>query len=47
MNSHRRVRMHLYNQGALTNGPFRLDRFPRARAAIRTALGNRRYLQRP
>jgi hypothetical protein len=47
MGSHRRVRMHLYNQGALTNGPFRLNRYPRSRAVIRTALGNRRYLQRP
>jgi hypothetical protein len=47
MNSRRRVRMHLYNQGAPTNGPFRLNRYPRSRAAIRTAPGNRRYLQRP
>jgi len=39
--------MHLYNQGALTNGPFRLNRCPRSRAAIESALGNRRYLQRP
>ena len=45
--SHRRVRMHLYNQGALTNGPFRLNRYPRSRAAIESALGNHRYLQRP
>jgi hypothetical protein len=47
MGPHRRMRMHLYNQGALTNGPFRLNRYPRSRAVIRTALGNRRYLQRP
>jgi hypothetical protein len=47
MGSHRRMRMHLYNQGALTNGPFRLNRYPRSRAVIRTALGNRRYLQWP
>jgi hypothetical protein len=40
MGSHRRMRMHLYNQGALTNGPFRLNRYPRSRAVIRT-------LQRP
>ena len=47
MRSHPRVRMHLYNQGKLTNGPFRLNRYPRSRAAIRAALGNRRYLQHP
>jgi hypothetical protein len=35
------------NQGALTNGPFRLNRYPRSRAAIESALGNHRYLQRP
>ena len=34
-------------RAALTNGPFRLNRYPRSRAAIRAALGNRRYLQRP
>ena len=42
-----RAKMHLYNQGALTDGPFRLNRYPRSRAVIRTALANRRYLQRP
>jgi hypothetical protein len=47
MGSHKRVRMHLYNQGKLTNGPFRLNRYPRSRAAIRAALGNRRYRQSP
>jgi hypothetical protein len=33
--SHKRVRMMLYNQGGLSNGPFRLNRFPRSRAEIR------------
>ena len=34
MNSHKRVRMLLYNQGNLTGGPFRLTRYPNAKAAI-------------
>ena len=38
-----RVRMLIYNQGALTNGPFRLNRYPRSRAALRKALSHRRY----
>jgi hypothetical protein len=42
-NTHPRVKMALYNQGALTNGPFRLSRYPRARAAIRKALARPRY----
>ncbi len=33
--SHPRVRMAVYNQGALTDGPFRLNRFPRSRAALK------------
>ena len=45
--SHRRVQMQLYNQGELTNGPFRLNRYPRSRAAMRTALRHRRFLTRP
>jgi hypothetical protein len=40
---HSRVRMVVYNQGALTDGPFRLKRYPRSRAALRTALSHRRY----
>jgi hypothetical protein len=36
--SHKRVKMMLYNQGALTNGPFRLNRYPRSRAEIRRQL---------
>ena len=45
--SHPRVQMQLYNQGKLTNGPFRLNRYPRSRAALRTALRHRRFLTRP
>ena len=41
--SHPRVRMVLYNQGKLTDGPFRLNRYPRAKAAIRKALSHRRF----
>jgi hypothetical protein len=44
VNSHRRVRMMLYNQGNDANGPFRLKRYPRARAAIRHALRSPRFL---
>ena len=41
--SHPRVRMVVYNQGALTDGPFRLNRYPRSRAALRKALSHRRF----
>ena len=41
--SHPRVRMALYNQGALTDGPFRLNRYPRSKAALRRALAHRRF----
>jgi hypothetical protein len=41
--SHPRVRMVLYNQGALTDGPFRLNRYPRGKAALRKALSHRRF----
>jgi hypothetical protein len=44
VNTHRRVQMMLYNQGNDPNGPFRLKRFPRARAAIRHQLRSARYL---
>jgi hypothetical protein len=44
VNSHRRVRMLLYNQGANPNGPFRLNSHPKARRAIRKALRNPRFL---
>jgi hypothetical protein len=40
---HPRVRMVLYNQGAQTHGPFRLNRYPRSRAALRKALAHRRF----
>ena len=40
---HPRVRMQLYNQGALADGPFRLNRYPRSRAALRHALAHRRF----
>ena len=43
IHSHPRVRMALYNQGALTNGPFRLNQYPRSRAAVRKALAHRRF----
>jgi hypothetical protein len=46
---HSRVRMVVYNQGALTDGPFRLKRYPRSRAALRrrsrTAATSRRRLE--
>jgi hypothetical protein len=45
--THPRVRMQLYNQGKLTDGPFRLDRYPRSRAALRRALAHPRNLTRP
>jgi hypothetical protein len=37
------VRIALYNQGARTDGPFRLKRYPRSRAALRKALAHRRF----
>ena len=45
--SHPRVQMLLYNQGKLTDGPFRLNRYPRSRAALRSALRHRRFVTRP
>jgi hypothetical protein len=42
-----RVKMLLYNQGNLSNGPFRLSRYPASRAAIRRALAKPRYLGLP
>ena len=44
---HPRVKMLLYNQGNLTNGPFRLSNYPASRAAIRRALKKPRYLGLP
>ena len=45
--SHPRVQMQLYNQGKLTNGPFRLRRYPRSKDALRTALRRGRNLDAP
>jgi hypothetical protein len=45
--SHSRVQMQLYNQGGLPDGPFRLNRYPRSRAAIERALRGKRHLDRP
>ncbi len=38
VHSHKRVKLMLYNQGALTNGPFRLNHYPSAKAEIRRQL---------
>jgi hypothetical protein len=43
VDTHRRVKLMLYNQGALTDGPFRLKRYPRSAAALRKALGRRAF----
>jgi hypothetical protein len=44
--AHPRVQMQLYNQGKLTDGPFRLTRYPRSRDALRTALRRGRNVAR-
>ena len=44
VNAHKRVRMMVYNQGANPNGPFRLNAHPKARAELRKALRNPRFL---
>ncbi len=41
--THPQVRMMIYNQGAMTNGPFRLNLFPLAAAALRLELANARF----
>jgi hypothetical protein len=41
--SHGRVRMMLYNQGVREDGPFRLYRYPRARAALAAELRSPRF----
>jgi hypothetical protein len=41
--SHGRVRMMLYNQGVREDGPFRLHRYPRARAALAAELRSPRF----
>ncbi len=45
MRSHPRTRMAIYNQGALTDGPFRLRRHPAAAAVIRRALRAPRFAE--
>jgi hypothetical protein len=47
VNSHKRVRMLLYNQGNLVGGPFRLTRYPNSAAAIRAAFKKKRFLGQP
>jgi hypothetical protein len=47
VNSHKRVRMMLYNQGNLTGGPFRLTRYPDAKKAIKRHLKKKRFLGTP
>jgi hypothetical protein len=47
VNAHRRVRMLLYNQGNLSDGPFRLTRYPASRAAIKSELKRKRFLGLP
>jgi hypothetical protein len=42
--SHKRVQMLVYNQGYITNGPFRLNLDPASTAAIRTDIAAARYL---
>ena len=43
--SHRRTRMLIYNQGKLSNGPFRLAHYPRSRRAIAAELNAPRFAQ--
>jgi hypothetical protein len=47
VNSHKRVRMLLYNQGNTAGGPFRLSRYPESRKAIKKALKRKRFLGKP
>jgi hypothetical protein len=47
VNSHKRVKMLLYNQGNLSGGPFRLTRYPRSADAIRAELAKKRFLGTP
>lgn len=41
--SHRRARMLVYNQGAMTNGPFRLNRFPSGARELRRLLASPKF----
>jgi hypothetical protein len=43
--SHRRVRMLIYNQGKLSDGPFRLVHYPRSKEALRAELRAARFQQ--
>jgi hypothetical protein len=47
VNSHKRVRMLLYNQGNTNGGPFRLSRYPESRKAIKKELKRKRFLGKP
>jgi hypothetical protein len=47
VNTHKRVRMLVYNQGNTNGGPFRLSRYPESRKAIKQALKRNRYLGKP
>jgi hypothetical protein len=47
INSHKRVRMVLYNRGNSPASPLKLSRYPASRAAIKKALEAKRYLGRP
>lgn len=42
--NHPQVRMMVYNQGAMTDGPFRLLHFPLSAAVLRAELANPRFL---
>ena len=44
INAHKRVKMILYNQGTYASAPFRLKAHPKARAEVRRALRNPRFL---
>ena len=44
IDAHRRVKMILYNQGTFPSAPFRLKSFPKAKAEVRKALRNPRFL---
>ena len=47
VDSHKRVRMLLYNQGNTPGGPFRLSRYPESRKAIEQELRRKRFLGEP
>ena len=47
VNSHKRVRMLLYNQGNTPGEPFRLSGYPESRKAIKQELRRKRFLGEP